>query len=173
VEIGFGNWIATYAQAVRNADTATAALLTSAFWGIFTAGRLVAIPIATVLKPRAILWINLIGAVVCLGALVLFPDAAWALWGGSMGFGLFLASTFPTMLSLAERNLPLTGRLASMFYMGISTGGMILPWLTGQFFDASGPRSGMWVILGGLLLAVVLFIAFVGHTERQTGAAGA
>jgi MFS transporter, FHS family, Na+ dependent glucose transporter 1 len=173
VEIGFGNWLATYAQAVRNADTATAAFLTSAFWGVFTAGRLIAIPIATVLKPRAILWINLSGAVVCLSALVLFPDTGWALWGGSMGFGLFLASTFPTMLSLAERNLPLTGRLASMFYMGISTGGMILPWLTGQFFDASGPRSGMWVILGGLLLAVVLFIAFVGHTERQTGGADA
>ena len=117
VEIGFGNWIATYAKAVRNADTATAAFLTSAFWGVFTAGRLIAIPIATILKPRPILWINLIGAVICLGALVLFPDADWALWGGSMGLGLFLASTFPTMLSLAERNLPLTGRLAGMFYM--------------------------------------------------------
>jgi len=167
VEIAFGSWIATYAQAMQGADKETAAYLTSAFWGVFTVGRLIAIPIAAVLKPRRILSINLIGAVAGLSLLVLRPGVAWALWAGAMGLGLSLASTFPTMLSLAERHLPLTGKLASRFYIGISLGGMLLPWLAGQLFDAVGPRSVMIMLLTGVLLDVGFFIAFVLHTERQ------
>ncbi len=167
-EMGFGNWIATYAQAIELADAATAAYLTSAFWGVFTAGRLLAIPIATVWQPRRILWVNLVGALASLGLIVLLPGATWALWGGAMGLGLFLASTFPTMFSLAERHLPVSGRLASMFFMGISLGGMTLPWLIGQLFDGVGPRSVMWVILLDVILAIGLFVVLVTHTERRS-----
>jgi FHS family Na+ dependent glucose MFS transporter 1 len=166
-EMGFGNWIATYAQAIELADAATAAYLTSAFWGVFTAGRLLAIPIATIWQPRRILWVNLIGALASLGLIVLLPGATWALWGGAMGLGLFLASTFPTMFSLAERHLPVSGKLTSTFFMGISLGGMTLPWLIGQLFDAVGPRSVMWVILFDVILAIGLFVALVTHTERR------
>ncbi len=160
-EMGFGNWIATYAQAIELADAATAAYLTSAFWGVFTAGRLLAIPIATVWQPRRILWVNLVGALASLGLIVLLPGATWALWGGAMGVGLFLASTFPTMFSLAERHLPVSGKLTSTFFMGIGLGGMTLPWLIGQLFDGVGPRSVMWVILLDVILAIGLFVAFV------------
>lgn len=173
VEIGFGNWIATYAQAMQGADKETAAYLTSAFWGVFTAGRLIAIPIAAVLKPRRILAINLTGAVVSLSLLVLRPGVASVLWIGAMGLGLSMASTFPTMLSLAERHLPLTGKLASRFYIGISLGGMLLPWLAGQLFDATGPHSVMMMLLISILLALAFFVAFVIHIEGRTGRADA
>jgi FHS family Na+ dependent glucose MFS transporter 1 len=173
VEIGFGNWIATYVQAMQGADTETAAYLTSAFWGVFTAGRLIAIPIATVLKPRRILSINLIGAVVSLSLIVLHPRITWVLWIGAMGLGLSLASTFPTMLSLAERHLPLTGKLASRFYIGISLGGMLLPWLAGQLFDAVGPHSVMMMFLTGILLAAAFFVAFGFHSKRRTAGSNA
>ncbi len=166
-EMGFGNWVATYAQAMDLADTATAAYLTSAFWGVFTVGRLIAIPIAAVWLPRRILWVNLSGALASLALIVMLPGATWALWVGAMGLGLFLASTFPTMFSLAERHLPLTGKLTSKFFMGISLGGMILPWLIGQLFDGVGPRSVMWVILADVMLAVVLFVVFAAHTQRR------
>lgn len=170
-EMGFGNWIATYAQAVDLADSATAAYLTSAFWGVFTVGRLLAIPIAAVWRPRRILWVNLIGALASLGLIVLLPSTTWALWIGAMGLGLFLASTFPTMFSLAERHLPLTGRLTSRFFIGISLGGMTLPWLIGQLFDAVGPRSVMWVIIIDVVLAVAAFVAFMIHTQRRSAPA--
>lgn len=166
-EMGFGNWIATYAQRIDLADAATAAYLTSAFWGVFTVGRLVAIPIAAVWSPRRILWTNLIGGMASLALIVLLPGAPWALWVGAMALGLFLASTFPTMFSLAERHLSLTGKLTSIFFVGISLGGMILPFLMGQLFDAVGPRSVMWVILADVMLAMGLFVTFMAYTQRR------
>ena len=166
-EMGFGNWIAAYAQGVDLADAATAAYLTSAFWGVFTVGRLVAIPIAAVWPPRRILWTNLIGALASLALIVLLPGATWALWVGAMALGFFLASTFPTIFSLAERHLSLTGKLTSIFFVGISLGGMILPWLMGQLFDGVGPSSVMWLILADVILAVGLFVAFAAHTQRR------
>lgn len=166
-EMGFGNWIAAYAQAMGLADTATAAYLTSAFWGVFTVGRLVAIPIAAVWPPRRILWTNLSGALASLALIVLLPGATWALWVGAMVLGFFLASTFPTVFSLAERHLSLTGKLTSIFFVGISLGGMILPWLMGQLFDGVGPRSVMWLILADVILAVGLFVVFAAHTQRR------
>jgi fucose permease len=168
MEIGFGNWVATYAQALDLADASTAAYLTSAFWGVFTVGRLLAIPIATVWSPRRILWVNLLGALASMTLIVLLPDATWALWVGAMGLGLSLASTFPTMFSLAERYLPLSGKLASRFFMGISLGGMTLPWLIGQFFDAVGPRSVMWIIMVDVVLAVAVFVVFMTYTRRRS-----
>jgi len=166
-EMGFGNWIAAYAQGMDLADAATAAYLTSAFWGVFTVGRLVAIPIAAVWQPRRILWTNLIGALASLALIVLLPGATWALWVGAMALGFFLASTFPTVFSLAERHLSLTGKLTSIFFVGISFGGMILPWLMGQLFDGVGPRSVMWLILADVILAVGLFVVFAAHTQRR------
>jgi fucose permease len=166
-EMGFGNWIATYAQGIDLADAATAAYLTSAFWGVFTVGRLIAIPIAAVWSPRRILWVNLLGALASLALIVLLPGALGALWLGAMALGLFLASTFPTIFSLAERHLSLTGKLTSIFFVGVSLGGMLLPWLMGQLFDAVGPRSVMWLILADVILAVGLFVAFMAHTQRR------
>ncbi len=166
-EVGFGNWIAAYAQGINLADAATAAYLTSAFWGVFTIGRLLAIPIAAVWPSRRILWVNLMGAVASLTLIILLPSASWALWASAMALGLFLASTFPTMFSLAERHLSLTAKLTSMFFMGISLGAMILPWLIGQLFDAVGPRSVMWVILADVMLAMGLFVVLAMHTQRR------
>jgi fucose permease len=166
-EVGFGNWIAAYAQGIDLADAATAAYLTSAFWGVFTIGRLLAIPIAAIWLPRRILWVNLMGAAASLALIILLPGASWALWAGAMALGLFLASTFPTMFSLAERHLSLTAKLTSMFFGGISLGAMILPWLIGQLFDAVGPRSVMWVILADVMLAIGLFVILAAHTKRR------
>ena len=45
-EVGLGGWIYTYAIRLDLADETTAAYLTSAYWGAFTLGRLIAIPIA-------------------------------------------------------------------------------------------------------------------------------
>lgn len=167
-QIGFGNWIATYAQASTSVDDATAAYLTSAYWGAFTLGRLIAIPIATIFTPRRILWMNLIGALASLSLIVGAPGTTWALWVGSMGLGLALASTFPTMFLLAETYLPMTGKLTSTFFIGISLGSMGLPWLIGQLFDRIRPNSAMVAILIDVLLATALFVTLLVHIRRRS-----
>ena len=157
-EVGFGGWVYTYALTQNLADETSGAYLTSAFWGAFTVGRLLSIPIAARVRPRWTLLGDLVGGVLSMVLVLLFPTSSTALWIGAILLGLFVASIFPTMVTLAERRMTLTGTVTSWFFVGASAGAMFLPWLMGQFFEAISPLAIIVVILGDLLLAIVLYI---------------
>jgi len=84
-----------------------------------------------------------------------------AIWGGTLGLGLSMASVFPVTITLAERRMTITGRVTSWFFVGASLGGMSLPWLIGQLFEPVGPRATMFVILSALVLATGVFTAII------------
>src|SRR5512141_2130344 len=114
-EIGFGNWIYTYAITLRLADTIMAAYLTSAFWGFFTVGRLLGVWISTRARSRSILFFDLGGSLLCM-ALIYFAHASpLLLWLGTIGLGLCMASVFPTMLMLAGEKLRVSGTITGWF----------------------------------------------------------
>ncbi|MDA0746555.1 MAG: MFS transporter [bacterium] len=153
-EVGFAGWIYTYAMTLGLADEAMAAYLTSAFWGAFTLGRLLGIPIASRYSPRKILWGDLIGCVLSVGLILVWPGSTAVVWIGTFGFGLSLASMFATLLALAGEYMTITGRITGWFFVGTSTGAMTVPWLIGQFFESVGPRVTMVFVLGDLILAL-------------------
>ena len=152
-ETSLGGWIHTYTVASGLGNAAVGAYLTSGFWGAFTAGRLLSIPLAARHRPRSLLLIDFAGAVASLGVLLLWPASTVAAWVGTVGVGASIASIFPTMISLAERRLEITGRVTGWFFVGASVGGMSLPWLIGQLFESIGPRVTMVIILIDLLVA--------------------
>jgi len=156
-EVGFGGWLYTYAVELNLADETTGAYLTSAFWGAFTIGRLLGIPIASRVRPRWILFGDLLGGIFSLILIILLPNSVVALWTGAILLGLFIASVFPTMFTLAERRMTLTGSVTSWFFVGASAGAMFFPWLMGQLFEAINPTAIMVIILVDLLLAMVFY----------------
>ena len=166
-EISFGGWIFTYAVALGLGGETTAAYLTSAFWGALTLGRLLAIPIAARLRPCSILLGGLVGCLASVGIILLWPNASAAIWLGTLGMGLSMASIFPTTLSLAERHMAITGRVAGWFFIGASAGGMSLPWLIGQLFESIGPRIMMSAILTDLIVTVGVFAVLILHSARR------
>ena len=164
-EVGFGGWVYTYALRQNLANETTGAYLTSAFWGAFTVGRLLSIPIAARLRPRWILLGDLLGGVLSLGLILVFPGSVVVLWVGAILLGFFIASIFPTMFTLAERRMTLTGAITSWFFVGASLGAMFFPWLMGQLFEAISPLAIMYVILGNLVAAVVLYAVVMRVSE--------
>jgi FHS family Na+ dependent glucose MFS transporter 1 len=168
-EVGFGGWVYTYALRQNLANETTGGYLTSAFWGAFTAGRLLSIPFAARLRPRWILLGDLLGGIISLVIILLFPESVAALWAGAILLGLFIASIFPTIFTLAERRMTLTGTITSWFFVGASTGAMFFPWLMGQLFEAISPVAIMYVILGDLLAAIALYaiVMRVGEPVRK------
>lgn len=158
-ETSLGGWLHTYTVASGLGTTTLGAYLTSAFWGAFTAGRLLSIPLAARLRPRSLLLIDFAGALASLGVLLLWPGSTVAAWVGTVGVGASIASIFPTMISLAERRMAITGRVTGWFFVGASVGGMSLPWLIGQLFESIGPRVTMVIILIDLLVAAGLLFA--------------
>lgn len=166
-EISFGGWISTYAVTLGLATPAAAAYLTSGFWGALTVGRLLAIPLAARFRPRTILLVDLLGCMAAVGLILVYPASLTVAWVGSIGAGIFMASVFPTTLSLAERRMPITGQVTSWFFVGASLGSMTVPLIIGQLFESTGPVVTMIAILICLVLAVGVYTRVVGWKKKE------
>lgn len=165
MEIGFGGWVFTYATTLGLVEATAAAYLTSAFWGALTAGRLLSIPLAARLRPRTILLLDLVGALVSVGLILIWQNSAAALWLGAVGLGFFFASIFPTTLALAERRMTITGQITGWIFFGASLGGAALPWLMGGLLNSVAATAVLWTIVFGLFLAGGLLFFIVRHEK--------
>lgn len=169
MEGGFTGWIFSYATTSGLMNETLAAYANSLFWGTFTLGRLLAIPLAIKLRPRKVLELDLAGCLISVLILVLWQQSLSALWIAIAGTGLFAASIFPTLVSFAENRMHITGRITSLFFVGASIGGMFFPWLIGQFYESIGPRMVPLTILASLLVLIVLFIILLkGFPTRES-----
>jgi MFS transporter, FHS family, Na+ dependent glucose transporter 1 len=163
-EVSFGGWLYTYTITLHPQEIAGAGLLTSAFWASIALGRLAAIPLSTRLRPRTILLIDFAGALTSLIAILTLSRYLPVLWVATIGFGLCMASIFPTWMAFSGRRIKITGRVSGIFYAATAVGAMTFPALCGWAFDASGPRATMFVILSALLMAVIIY-AIVRRTQ--------
>ena len=167
-EVGFGNWVYTYALQLNLGTEVTSAYLTSGFWGAFTLGRLLAIWISTRVSPKTILYADFIGCLASLSLILLFRDSPMVLWIGTVLLGGFMASIFPTFLTLSEETMHVTGTMAGWFLVGGGIGGMILPWAIGQAFVRIGPGAMITMVFATValnLLALVFFIKLPAKTN--------
>ncbi|GAB4414397.1 MAG: MFS transporter [Anaerolineae bacterium] len=166
-EVGFGGWIYTFALDSKVTDETVAAYLTSAFWGALTVGRLLAIPIAARVRPRYILLGDLVGCLVSIGLILLWPHSLAAIWAGTLGIGLAMASVFPTTISLAERRMTVTGQVTGWFFVGASAGAMFWPWIIGQLFESTGPQIMPLALFIDLVLALAILVILISYSTRS------
>lgn len=167
MEVGFGNWIYTYATRLNLANETIAAYLTSAFWGSFTVGRMLGIPISARLRSQTILIVDLAGCLVGFGIILLWPASSLALWTGTVVLGLSMASIFATAMALAENRLGLTGSITGWFLVGGGIGGMFFPWFIGQLFEHIGPRVTMPILTTSTLLNICLLIVLLAPMAKR------
>lgn len=165
-ELGYGGWIFSYAVAMQIGPDSIARLLNSAYWGGFTFGRVISIPLALKLRPQTMLLLDLTGAIVSVGVIVLLPDWPPAIWVGTIGLGLSIASMFPASLNFAERRMPISGRVTSYFLVGANAGAMVLPWVIGQLFESVSPQAMMWMLWGVVVSALVVLLAITRYSRR-------
>lgn len=165
-EVGYGNWIYTYTIKMKLAGEVTANYITSAFWGSFTIGRLMGIPMASRVKPQLIMVVDIIGCLVSVSIILSMPDSLTALWIGTLGLGFTMASFFPSAMVMAGRLMHLSGRVTGLFLFGSGGGGMILPFLIGQLIEPVGPQSMMWIILFDLVINLVLLILLLAYRSN-------
>jgi len=166
IESGFGNWIYTYAITLKMADATWAAYLTSTFWGAYTLFRLVSVWTSTKTSPQNILFGNFAASAVGLGLVLFMPGSQVALWAGTAILGAGIASIFPTMLTLVEQRMHLTGSITSWFFAGASVGHMTLPWLIGQIFEPLGATSMMVLLMIDLVSNVLILALVLGISKN-------
>lgn len=165
LELGFGNWIYTYALTLGLGTTVTAAYLTSAFWGSFTFGRLLAVWVSTRMRPLTIIIMDLIGCLISTIIIMLWKESSLALWIGTFGLGISMASIFPTIIMLAGERMSITGTVTGWFLVGSGAGSMVLPWLIGQIFVLTGPQSMNSVLLIDIALMILVLCLFIARRK--------
>jgi fucose permease len=165
-EVAFAGWLFTNAITLHPDNESMAGYLTAAFWVAFTAGRLVAIPISSRISSRSILLINFVGCLISLGLILAVSTSLAALWIGTIGLGLFMAAIFPTMLTFSEHKLRLSGKVSGIIFGASALGGMTVPLLIGQVFEAAGPWATIMVLFIDLLIALVVFASVEYRLNR-------
>lgn len=169
-ESGFGSWVAAYTFKSGMTSEANAAYLASAFWGALTVGRLLSVPITARIDLRTVILGDLLVCIASGLMMVLIPNSFIAIILGALGLGLGMASVFPTMLSLAGKVLTITGRINGFFFAGASAGGMILPWVVGQYFEKFGPWVTPFFILSFVTAGLVIYILiYLYFGKKQNG----
>jgi MFS transporter, FHS family, Na+ dependent glucose transporter 1 len=161
-EGAYGGWIYTYAVATRVAGPAAAAFLTSAYWGALTLSRLISVPLAFRFRPRTMLIADLVGCMLGLGLAVsasIFGFSSPTItWISTLIFGASVATLFPVSMSFAGEVLTVTGQFTSLMFVGASLGGMLLPWLIGQYFEPVGPQTAMVILLLDVKVSSGIFV---------------
>jgi FHS family Na+ dependent glucose MFS transporter 1 len=161
LELGFGNWIYTYSLTLNLENEITAARLAAAFWGAFTFGRLLGVWVSTRMRSKAILTMDIIGCAVSIAIIILGRESSRALWIGTIGLGISMASIFPTLIMLAGERMQITGTVTGWFLVGAGVGSMLLPWLIGQVFVITGPQAMTTVLLVALVSFILVFLLFL------------
>jgi FHS family Na+ dependent glucose MFS transporter 1 len=168
LELGFANWIYTYALSLELGDAVTSAYLTSGFWGAFTLGRLLGVWVSTRARSQTILYADLIGCAISTTIIMLWKESPLALWIGSIGLGLAMASIFPTILMLAGERIQVTGAITGWFLVGAGAGSMLLPWLIGQIFVATGPQVLTTVLLVDIALLLLVLLLLLSQKVPES-----
>ncbi|XP_055975046.1 major facilitator superfamily domain-containing protein 4A [Sorex fumeus] len=136
----------------------SAGYLPSLFWGFITLGRLVSIPISSRVRPASMVFVNVVGVVVTFLMLLVFSYNVAFLFVGTASLGLFLSSTFPSMLAYTEDILQYRGCATTVLVTGAGIGEMTLQMLVGSVFQARGSYS---FLVCGVIFASLAFTFYV------------
>lgn len=126
------------------------------FWAALTMGRVISIPLTVKVKPQKILWMNFCGIIIS-SLNIFLSSSKMMLWIGTIGTGLFMASTFQTLFNDTQCCMHISGKITSIFFVGSSLGSMTVPWLMGQLISPFGAIAIIVVVLCSILLATGFF----------------
>ncbi|RLV88739.1 hypothetical protein DV515_00015348 [Chloebia gouldiae] len=118
-----------------------AGYLPSLFWGFITLGRLISIPVSYRMKPATMVFINVVGVLITFLLLLIFSSSVVFLFVGTASLGLFLSSTFPSMLAYTEDILQYQGCATTVLVTGAGIGEMVLQLLVGSIIHDRGSYS--------------------------------
>ncbi|NWY67912.1 MFD4A protein, partial [Erithacus rubecula] len=118
-----------------------AGYLPSLFWAFITLGRLISIPVSYRMKPATMVFINVVGVLITFLLLLIFSSSVVFLFVGTASLGLFLSSTFPSMLAYTEDILQYRGCATTVLVTGAGIGEMVLQLLVGSIIHDRGSYS--------------------------------
>jgi fucose permease len=168
-EYGIGSWTTTLMGVTAKMAVQNGALITSAYWGVFTIGRLSGTFLSRKLSIHKLLMLTIFGA-------LFFSIAFTLLLGNEVGsilalvfIALCLGPIFPTTVAFTTQSFPQDqGKAFGLVGAMSSIGGLSLPLLDG-FFLENHNALGFALFNVGILIALVGFF-FLGRSLLKKAA---
>ncbi|CAG0917701.1 unnamed protein product [Notodromas monacha] len=165
MEVAYGQLVFTFAvTSGASLKKPEAAFLNSAYWGTYTATRLISIFVAVCVPPMVMMWVDF--GVVTLAAAILLAGAETpaGLWVGSALLGIGMASIFPTGIMWYESHVMVSSKIASVFLIGSAAGEMTVPYLSSVLM----PLNPMYLVYLVCTVDACCIIVFVMVTVALT-----
>jgi fucose permease len=167
VEYGLGSWISTYMKITTTMAPQNGALVTSAYWGALTLGRLAGVALSRKLSNMQILTVAISGSFV--GAIGLIfshnlisPTILCLIWV-SFSYG----TVIPTIVAFASTAFPKhKGKAVSILAALGSVGGITLPWFAGLLLGRSASQGYTWFITLSIVLLLIILL-FINQTKDR------
>ncbi|XP_046548535.1 major facilitator superfamily domain-containing protein 4A-like [Haliotis rubra] len=156
----YSGYLSVYGvESYLHLDIRTMASLTSAFWMLFTVGRILGTVLSLRMRQSVLIYTCLIGVLVASVA-VLFLSTfgeVW-LWIGSMAVGLFTGPLLPASLAWCRTCVTLTPVVTGICTFGNFTGIFLLQYITGQVVGYFGVDWYLYFIIFLSLFELMLFV---------------
>lgn len=168
-ETAIGSFLATYAFRMDLLTESKAASLTSAYWGMFAAGRLLGIPLSLVFSEAQLIASDIFLSLVALILIMIFPDSVGVLWFSTCLIGLAVASLYAAAVSFLEKAVVLSGQMLSIIVGLVASSEALFPFVVGLSFDLpSGPLSMMYISLSAIFLCSCVFASLYVYRKKHT-----
>lgn len=163
-ELATGSFLTTFALRRGITTEDGGAMMTTLFWLSFALGRVAAIPLSVFLSPRTIMIIDLAGTMIASCFIWVFVDQLVPLTIAIVLYGGFMASTFPSAITLLQSIIPVTGSTTTIFVIGASLGAMLVPLIVSSSFESTQYMSLIYVQFGSAASGTVVMVgvAFLG-----------
>lgn len=158
-EYGLGSWSTRYMELTGGFSAQNGALVTSAYWGALTLGRLGGAAASRRLSRTRLLAISLFGSLVGTLGLVLSRGAVTPTIIFIILAGFSFGTIYPTAVAVTVAQFPShQGKAVGLLAALGSIGGLTLPWLAGILLETVSPLVyGLFLFISTIILLILLY----------------
>ncbi|KAL4221951.1 hypothetical protein ACF0H5_018002 [Mactra antiquata] len=159
IEARFSSLLTTFLNDYLGWLTSTGLHVTSLFWGMFAAGRLLGIVVTRFLSSESMIITYLIALALTFVAFLFgaMYNLDKLIWASSALAGLCMSVIFPSVFSWTAEKIVVSGAISSFYIIGCSGFNMLLPLLFGYLMDNITQMYYIYLLLASVGLAICLF----------------
>jgi len=159
VEFGLGSWSTTFMEVSANLPIQQGALVTSAYWGLITLGRLAGLVLSKKFKSLQLLGLAAIGSLIGGIALIIFTGTSTAAIATIMFIGFCFGTVYPSTIAFtSDAFINNQGKAVGLVSTFGSIGGLTLPWMAGLILERQPPI--VFVVFETAIIVAMLVLFF-------------
>jgi len=168
VEYGTGSWSTRFMAVTTQMAVENGALVTSAYWGALTIGRLGGAALSSRVSRTRLLTMAVLGSLVGSIALTMSRGAVVPSIIAIVLMGLSFGTIYPTSVAVMVTAFPADqGKAVGLLTAMGSIGGLSLPWLGGILLENVSPLAFTLFLNIGIVIMLVLLLTLGQLSKRE------